>query len=836
MADQDLKALTATTTPADADLMYTVVDPSGLPLDRKITWTTVKAFLKTYFDGVYGSVASVDGKKPYHGVVARPVGATNPLPTHITSTIFTLGATANPISYYYQGTLVNVTSDKTTTLAAAAGLYFIYFDSTTGNLANSTTLPGFDSNSNVIVATVLFNGSNYGLVNDERHSYSRDAKWHTWAHATVGTRYRSGITLTHNSGTGSAATFATTSGEIWDEDIKFVVNASSAFPTINTARILYQTSASLYSALSAVSAIPFHIGANQRPNVVKASDFSINELLSAANRYANFFVYATTDLHTPIYIITESVSDATLAAGGYTSLANARAVPFPNLLGLGISPELKPIYRIIVRADGVVQAIDTTQDDYRLVSSLPQGAGTTSTTAGSVTFNPAGGISATNAQTALEELDSETVKLNQASAQTIGATGARLAKLWATDIETINMPTVGGASLSTLFIAGIASAKDNAVPRFDSTTGKLVQDSDIIISDLTAGAIIITTPALSGTGTKISIIAGNSTDTTGGILNLQAGNATTGNTTGGDLTIRPGAKAGSGADGSIIMFANPTATVGAIFNLALIASTSKTFTFPNATGIIALTSDVPTIATQAEVVTGTDDTKYTTSLAVAPYANQSLYHQAIINGNFDVWQRGTTMSFVGGGATKVLVDRWQVYAIPNITVSRELASLSGSNYCARYQRNLGETGVTATWFAQGLETVNTIPFRGKKVTVSFYARAGANYSSTLGNLSARIASQTGTETDIFGGTGTLVEADATFQLTTSWQKFTLTSTSIIGTDKTQLSIYFNQTPVGTAGAADYYEIAQVQLCAGSVALPFQPKSFAEELRAINAVG
>lgn len=41
----------------------------------------------------------------------------------------------------------------------------------------------------------------------------------------------------------------------------------------------------------------------------------------------------------------------------------------------------------------------------------------------------------------------------QTVAQTIGATGARLQKLWATDIESTNMPTVGGVSLSTTFAA-----------------------------------------------------------------------------------------------------------------------------------------------------------------------------------------------------------------------------------------------------------------------------------------------------------------------------------------------------------------------------------------------
>lgn len=41
--------------------------------------------------------------------------------------------------------------------------------------------------------------------------------------------------------------------------------------------------------------------------------------------------------------------------------------------------------------------------------------------------------------------------MTQTVSQTIGATGARLTKLWATDIESTNMPTVAGVSLSTTF-------------------------------------------------------------------------------------------------------------------------------------------------------------------------------------------------------------------------------------------------------------------------------------------------------------------------------------------------------------------------------------------------
>lgn len=54
MADQKLTDLTVTTTPLLTDIGYIVVDPSGTPLDRKITWDT----LRTLFNKLVSKTAN----------------------------------------------------------------------------------------------------------------------------------------------------------------------------------------------------------------------------------------------------------------------------------------------------------------------------------------------------------------------------------------------------------------------------------------------------------------------------------------------------------------------------------------------------------------------------------------------------------------------------------------------------------------------------------------------------------------------------------------------------------------------------------------------------------
>ena len=118
------------------------------------------------------------------------------------------------------------------------------------------------------------------------------------------------------------------------------------------------------------------------------------------------------------------------------------------------------------------------------------------------------------------------------------------------------------------------------------------------------------------------------------------------------------------------------------------------------------------------------------------------------------------------------------------------------------------------------ETADSYRFAGQTVTLSFYAKAGANYSSASSVLNVLWQSGTGTDQTILNGfTGASSLANTTATLTTSWQRFSYTAT--VSSSATQLGLQLYYTPVGTAGAADNFEITGVQMELGSVATQFK---------------
>ena len=216
----------------------------------------------------------------------------------------------------------------------------------------------------------------------------------------------------------------------------------------------------------------------------------------------------------------------------------------------------------------------------------------------------------------------------------------------------------------------------------------------------------------------------------------------------------------------------------------------------------------------------TSTVEQNTGGAVSPYVAGK---NAVINGGMDIWQRGTSFATTIGASTYGS-DRWLCGSDAGTpwTFSRQSSGYTGIQYATRVQRTAGSTSTTIANLVNAFESVNSIPYAGQTVTVSFYARAGANYSATSSVLNYRLVSGTGTDQSAItiGGswTGSTNLINTTATLTTSWQRFT--ATVAVGATATQLGLWFYTAGVGTAGANDYYDITGVQLELGSVATAF----------------
>jgi hypothetical protein len=235
--------------------------------------------------------------------------------------------------------------------------------------------------------------------------------------------------------------------------------------------------------------------------------------------------------------------------------------------------------------------------------------------------------------------------------------------------------------------------------------------------------------------------------------------------------------------------------------------------------VTASANDVPAILSKgADGTVLVADSTTSTGLAWQPYAAQQAGGKnAIINGAFDFWQRGTTFT---SGSALYTADRWPIS--PNggtMTISRINSDLSGFRYAMRVQRPQGGTTTAQIYLGQGLVTEDVIHMQGKQVTLSFYARAGANYSSAGSILNLGANWGTGTGGYVYAPlTNDALLFNTGFVLTTSWQRFSYTFT--MPANMTEFRFYPYYTQSGTAGANDYYDMTGWQLELGPVATTF----------------
>jgi hypothetical protein len=195
----------------------------------------------------------------------------------------------------------------------------------------------------------------------------------------------------------------------------------------------------------------------------------------------------------------------------------------------------------------------------------------------------------------------------------------------------------------------------------------------------------------------------------------------------------------------------------------------------------------------------------------------------ILNSAMQIWQRGTSFTIASGVPT-YFADRFQITrfatgATGTRQVTGDTTNLPFIQYCARVARDSGNTSNAPIYLTYSMDSVNSIPFAGKTITFSYYARRGANYSATSNNLGLTFGTGTGTDQNINAGYTGSAAANFTVSLTTTWQRFTHQVT--IGSNVTEMGFYFEYTSTGTAGAADFFEMTGFQIDIGSVALPFR---------------
>ena len=191
----------------------------------------------------------------------------------------------------------------------------------------------------------------------------------------------------------------------------------------------------------------------------------------------------------------------------------------------------------------------------------------------------------------------------------------------------------------------------------------------------------------------------------------------------------------------------------------------------------------------------------------------------IINGGFDVWQRGTSVATTSSAYG---ADRWTSGTNADITFSQQSFTVGQTdvpNEPAYYLR-ANKTGTDDDMgMVQHIEDVRT--FAGKTVTLSFFVKGDSTYTGQV-----KISQDFGS-----GGSTTVTSTAQTINLTTSWQKiiYTITLPSISGKtigSGSNLSMIIKHS---TAAAAGVFDIAQVQFEAGSVATDFEHRSYGEEL-------
>ena len=191
------------------------------------------------------------------------------------------------------------------------------------------------------------------------------------------------------------------------------------------------------------------------------------------------------------------------------------------------------------------------------------------------------------------------------------------------------------------------------------------------------------------------------------------------------------------------------------------------------------------------------------------------FRNKIINGNFDVWQRGTS-GFTNPGYS---ADRWYSNTT-NVTASQTALVGIGGVYAMRY---ITTNATNAAYLEQAIERQVARQLRGKTVTLSGYAVCSS------GTVAAQLyLSKNSTPDTRSGGSWSQMDVASPKNITITTTPTQFSVSCVVPNDGTAGGIlagfYFTNAANGVT--VDFYG---VQLEAGSVATPFETRPIGTEL-------
>lgn len=196
------------------------------------------------------------------------------------------------------------------------------------------------------------------------------------------------------------------------------------------------------------------------------------------------------------------------------------------------------------------------------------------------------------------------------------------------------------------------------------------------------------------------------------------------------------------------------------------------------------------------------------------------WRNGLIGGDFgtNLWQRGTTSASI---TTALLYgpDRWWGLSGTGtaFTIIKETAAADitqGYAASARVQRTASQTGVLPVCIGQVLTSLNSTRFQGQTVEFAAHILAGATFSAANSLVTMTIATGTGSDESAANfstgaWTGYAIAVAQATTVSTSWDIYSAVAT--IPLTATQIGVKICYTPVGTAGATDFWEMTGARL-------------------------